>query len=146
MAGELVLIITASPTAGEQARQLLQGAGMIPVVLWAPIPLYQEATKTKIPLPASFGEALLALREAQNISQREAAARAGIHYTYLCKLERRTVSPPPRSDIIARIANALNADLLDLYIRAVADRRALGKAVHYLERKMAQVRQNQPPT
>src|SRR6266704_4873093 len=56
-----------------------------------------------------FGRRLRELRKQKNISQRDLAARVGIDFTYLSKIEGGR-SDPPSEVIIRRIAQVLEAD------------------------------------
>jgi transcriptional regulator with XRE-family HTH domain len=57
----------------------------------------------------TFGERLRQLRRAQHVNQRTLAARVGIDFTYLSKVETGAM-PPPSADTIVRLADALGAD------------------------------------
>src|SRR5260221_10310472 len=56
-----------------------------------------------------FGQRLRNLRKQKNLSQRDLAARVGIDFTYLSKIEGGH-SDPPSEVIIRRIAQVLEAD------------------------------------
>ena len=56
-----------------------------------------------------FGQRLRNLRKQKNLSQRDLAARVGIDFTYLSKIEGGR-SDPPSEVIIRRIAQVLEAD------------------------------------
>ncbi len=56
-----------------------------------------------------FGQRLRNLRKQKNLSQRDLAARVGIDFTYLSKIEGGR-SDPPSEVIIQRIAQVLEAD------------------------------------
>ncbi len=56
-----------------------------------------------------FGQRLRDLRKQKNLSQRDLAARVGIDFTYLSKIEGGR-SDPPSEVIIRRIAQVLEAD------------------------------------
>ena len=66
---------------------------------------------------ASFGEHLRGLRKRAGLSQRELAARAGIDFTYLSKIENGRVDPPGEATLRA-LAVALGAETEDLFARA----------------------------
>lgn len=61
-----------------------------------------------------FGERLRELRRAQGLNQRDLAARVGIDYTYVSKMERGRLEFPPSEATIRRMAEVLNADALEL--------------------------------
>lgn len=56
-----------------------------------------------------FGQRLRDLRKQKNLSQRDLAARLGIDFTYLSKIEGGRLDPPSEV-IIRRIAQVLEAD------------------------------------
>src|SRR5437870_2585624 len=56
-----------------------------------------------------FGQRLRDLRKQKNLSQRDLAARVGIDFTYLSKIEGGRLDPPSEV-VIQRIAQALEAD------------------------------------
>lgn len=56
-----------------------------------------------------FGRRLRDLRKQKNISQRDLAARVGIDFTYLSKIEGGRLAPPSE-DVIRHIAQVLEAD------------------------------------
>ena len=56
-----------------------------------------------------FGQRLRDLRKQKNLSQRDLAARVGIDFTYLSKIEGGRLDPPSEV-IIRRIAQVLEAD------------------------------------
>ena len=66
---------------------------------------------------ASFGEHVRGLRKRAGLSQRELAARAGIDFTYLSKIENGRVDPPGEATLRA-LAVALGAEVEDLFARA----------------------------
>jgi transcriptional regulator with XRE-family HTH domain len=68
-------------------------------------------------MATGFGEHLRALRKGAGLSQRELAARAGIDFTYLSKIENGRVDPPGETTLRA-LARALGADAEDLLARA----------------------------
>jgi transcriptional regulator with XRE-family HTH domain len=61
----------------------------------------------------AFGARLRALRQSAGVAQRDLAARVGVHFTYLSKVES-SAMPPPAAATIARLAAALGADADDL--------------------------------
>lgn len=63
--------------------------------------------------PASFGHIVRLLRARRRLSIRRAAALAGLAPSYLSRIERGKVSPPPEKTT-ARIARALGSDPDDL--------------------------------
>lgn len=67
-----------------------------------------------------FGQRLLELRRAKNLSQRELAKMVGINYTYLSKIEngRLDFSDYPSERLILRLAKALDADADELLLLA----------------------------
>ena len=68
-------------------------------------------------MAASFGEYLRGLRKRAGLSQRELAARAGIDFTYLSKIENGRVDPPAEETLRA-LARVLDADAEALLARA----------------------------
>lgn len=60
-----------------------------------------------------FGQRIRDLRRVRNLSQRELAARVGIDFTYLSKIEVGRLNPPSEP-VIRRIAEALSADADEL--------------------------------
>jgi transcriptional regulator with XRE-family HTH domain len=65
----------------------------------------------------TFGARLRQLRRAQHVNQRTLAARAGIDFTYLSKVETGAM-PPPSADTIVKLARALGADADELLLLA----------------------------
>jgi HTH-type transcriptional regulator, competence development regulator len=65
----------------------------------------------------TFGARLRQLRRAQHLNQRTLAARVGIDFTYLSKLENGRLDPPA-ADTIVRLADALGADADELLLLA----------------------------
>ncbi len=61
----------------------------------------------------SFGKRLRQLRLDRKVNQRALAARVGIDFTYLSKIENERM-PPPSEDVIVKLAKALGADPDDL--------------------------------
>jgi transcriptional regulator with XRE-family HTH domain len=75
----------------------------------------------------TFGERLRQLWRARQMNQRTLAARVGIDFTYLSKLENGRMDPPA-AETIVRLARALEADADELLLLAgkiPADIRAL---------------------
>lgn len=66
---------------------------------------------------STFGKRIQELRQEKNLSQRELAKKAEMDYTYLSKIENGKM-PPPKSDVIERLATLLKADLNELLILA----------------------------
>ena len=64
-----------------------------------------------------FGAAIRELRVKANLSLRELAARVGIDFTYLSKIENGVLRPPSEK-VVLRLAEALNADRNELLILA----------------------------
>lgn len=62
----------------------------------------------------TFGQHLRQLRKAKGVTQRELAEKAGIHFTYLSKLET-GVMPAPSEKTILALANVLDADIDELF-------------------------------
>ena len=65
----------------------------------------------------SFGKRLRQLRLDQRLNQKELAARVGIDFTYLSKLENDRMEPPGE-ETIQRLAAALSADATELMLLA----------------------------
>src|SRR5262245_32430458 len=65
----------------------------------------------------TFGEALKAKRRAAGISQRDLAARIGLDFSYISKLENDR-QPPPSSDTTSKIAAELGCPVEDLLAAA----------------------------
>jgi transcriptional regulator with XRE-family HTH domain len=65
----------------------------------------------------AFGERLRQLRRAQHMNQRTLAARVGIDFTYLSKLENGRMDPPS-AETIVKLARALGADADELLLLA----------------------------
>jgi HTH-type transcriptional regulator, competence development regulator len=65
----------------------------------------------------TFGERLRQLRRAQHMNQRTLAARVGIDFTYLSKLENGRMDPPS-ADTIVKLAHALGANPDELLLLA----------------------------
>jgi transcriptional regulator with XRE-family HTH domain len=66
---------------------------------------------------SSFGERLRELRRAKGVSQRDLAARIGVDFTYLSKIENDRM-PPPSAKAITALARELDADADELSILA----------------------------
>ena len=65
----------------------------------------------------TFGQRLRELRIARGITQRELAAKTGISFAYVSKLEKGAM-PPPRENIILALSSVLgvnHADMDDLF-------------------------------
>lgn len=65
----------------------------------------------------TFGERLRQLRQAQRLNQRTLAARVGIDFTYLSKIESGRMDPPS-ADTIVKLAWALGANPDELLLLA----------------------------
>ncbi len=65
----------------------------------------------------NFGERVRELRKEQGLSQRELAARSGIDFTYLSKIENARMEPPSEK-VILNMAEALDADPDELVLLA----------------------------
>jgi transcriptional regulator with XRE-family HTH domain len=63
---------------------------------------------------ATLGEYLRVAREQVGLSQRQLAARAGIHNSYLARLESGETANPS-ADVVQRIADVLEVDATDLF-------------------------------
>lgn len=61
------------------------------------------------------GRSLKALRRERSLSQEALAAAAEVHQTYLSDLENGKRNPS--IDILARLADALNVDVTELFLR-----------------------------
>jgi transcriptional regulator with XRE-family HTH domain len=68
----------------------------------------------------TFGERIRQLRKAKNLNQSELAAKVGINFTYLSKIENDKVASSefPSEDTIKKLAKALGADPDELLIMA----------------------------
>jgi HTH-type transcriptional regulator, competence development regulator len=65
----------------------------------------------------TFGERLRQLRRERQMNQRTLAARAGIDFTYLSKIENERMDPPA-ADTIVKLAQALGANPDELLLLA----------------------------
>lgn len=65
----------------------------------------------------NFGERVRELRKERGLSQRELAARAGIDFTYLSKIENARMEPPSEK-VILNMAEALDTDPDELMLLA----------------------------
>jgi HTH-type transcriptional regulator, competence development regulator len=65
----------------------------------------------------TFGKRLRELRLERRLNQKELAARVGIDFTYLSKLENDRMEPPGE-ETIQRLAAALSADVTELMLLA----------------------------
>lgn len=72
-----------------------------------------------------FGSYIRELRKQRDMSLRQLAEDAGIDFTYLSKVETNKI-PPPSEEAIARLADALGADVDDLLSLA----RKVDKTLH----------------
>jgi HTH-type transcriptional regulator, competence development regulator len=68
----------------------------------------------------TFGERVRALRKTKGLTLREMAARVGVGFTYLSRVEtgRMTYGEYPSADLIRRVAAALGADEEELLLLA----------------------------
>ncbi len=55
----------------------------------------------------TFGQAVRELRRSKGVSQRDLAAKVGVDFSYISKLENDRM-PPPSADTIVRICEALD--------------------------------------
>ena len=62
---------------------------------------------------ATFGATIQALRRERDLTQREVAAKLGIDFTYLSKLENDR-GEPPGEELVRKLAEILDADPEDL--------------------------------
>lgn len=67
-----------------------------------------------------FGEKLRELRKAKNLSQRDLAARVGINFTYISKIENEKLdfAQFPSEELIRKMAAELDADEEELLLLA----------------------------
>lgn len=67
-----------------------------------------------------FGERVRELRKDKNLSQRDLAAKVGVTFTYISKIEneRLDFGDYPSEELIAKLAKALRADRDELLILA----------------------------
>jgi transcriptional regulator with XRE-family HTH domain len=61
----------------------------------------------------NLGKTIRRLRKRMGVSQEELAARAGIHRTYMGKIERGESNPPVQT--VSKVAKALRVKLSDLF-------------------------------
>lgn len=68
----------------------------------------------------TFGEQIRQLRKAKNLNQSELAAKVGINFTYLSKIENDRIAATefPSEDTIKKLAKALRADADALLLMA----------------------------
>lgn len=57
-------------------------------------------------MSAMFGQALRELRRSKSVTQRDLAARVGVDFSYISKLENNRL-PPPSADTVVKICEAL---------------------------------------
>lgn len=57
-------------------------------------------------MPITFGQVLREFRRAQNVSQRELAAKTEVDFSYISKIENDRL-PPPAADTIVKICEVL---------------------------------------
>jgi transcriptional regulator with XRE-family HTH domain len=65
----------------------------------------------------AFGERLRAIRKKRNLSQQKLASMAGLHFTYISKIERGLSSPPAASTIL-KLCNILETSPEELLVLA----------------------------
>lgn len=67
-----------------------------------------------------FGERLRELRQAKNLSQRDLAAKVGVNFTYISKIENEKLdfAQFPGEELIRKLATALEADEDELLLLA----------------------------
>jgi transcriptional regulator with XRE-family HTH domain len=65
----------------------------------------------------TFGEKLKEIRRLKGITQREVATKVGVDFSYISKVENDRL-PPPSSETIERICEALNVPVEDLLVLA----------------------------
>jgi transcriptional regulator with XRE-family HTH domain len=66
-----------------------------------------------ITMEATFGQLLKELRRSKNVSQRDLAARVGVDFSYISKLENDRL-PPPAADTAVKICQVLGVEPDDL--------------------------------
>ncbi len=60
-------------------------------------------------MEATFGQMLRELRRSKNVSQRDLAAKVGVDFSYISKLENDRL-PPPAADTVMKICQALDSE------------------------------------
>ena len=60
-------------------------------------------------MEATFGQMLRELRRSKNVSQRDLAAKVGVDFSYISKLENDRL-PPPAADTVMKICQALDTE------------------------------------
>jgi transcriptional regulator with XRE-family HTH domain len=70
------------------------------------------------PLSTDFAEYVRKMRKERGMSQREVAAKSGLDYTYLSKIENARLEHTPSIRAIQSLAKALDVDELELMDRA----------------------------
>jgi len=65
----------------------------------------------------TFGESLRAIRKQKGVSQLQLATNAGLHFTYISKIERNLV-PPPAAGTIVKLCNILEVPPEELLVLA----------------------------
>lgn len=83
-----------------------------------------------------FGSTLRRYREQAKESQRSLADKAGLHFTYISKVEN-GVEPPPHAETIVRIAKIL---AVDPDVLLIAAHKAPPDIVHRLAHDLAYVK------
>lgn len=68
----------------------------------------------------TFGQRVRELRRAKNLGQRALAAKVGVSFTYVSRIENENLDfgPYPSEELIVKIAAALDADADDLMLLA----------------------------
>ena len=67
-------------------------------------------------MPENFGTLLRSVRRQRSLSQRELASKAGVHHTYISKLE--SGDERPSQEVIRSLAGALGLDRIGLELGA----------------------------
>ena len=66
----------------------------------------------------TFGKKIRALRKASRLTQRQLAEKVGVDFTYISKIENDRLDHTPSIKTIRKLAEALDADELELMERA----------------------------
>jgi transcriptional regulator with XRE-family HTH domain len=76
--------------------------------------------KTKGQPVTTFGKRVRELRRAKNLGQRALAAKVGVSFTYVSRIENENLDfgPYPSEELIVKIAKALEADADELMLLA----------------------------
>ena len=67
---------------------------------------------------SELGEYIKKLRKERRVTQRELAAKVGVDFTYISKIENNQLKNSPSEKAIIEIAKALNADIDKLILMA----------------------------